>query len=419
MSARWIGLACLVVALGINQWTVAGFLGLHGGLEVRSIKAAIWAFQLASAAAGLWLLKRRGRVHAGYLVVIGICIVALLAGAEAIARTTLQRGRSPLRTLSPELGWQTAPATRFEYDHPAFGHVSIATGPHGFRRWDTAQPHASRLLVIGDSYTEAAQVSNGLAYFDHLATHLPGIAVFAYGTGGYGTLQQVLVVERHLDSVRADAILWQLSANDFINNDHFLESRSPLGSRMNRPYYENGAVVMRFAGSGGPSKYSRLVRFLSARIASVSGHGFSPASLDSERASHPGELARAIRTTRELMERARRSASGIPIYAFTAEGDSFSDSVFQSLAEQSGWRFIPGVRDSIADAGARGMRVDGMPRDGHWNANGHAIAGRVIARHLMSGGFFRKQNRADDRRDEHSRDDQEGDLDRNVVDGSQ
>ena len=331
------------------------------------------------------------------LLAVALGVVAiLLAGAEAIARVTLARGRSPLRMVSDSLGWETAPNVRLSYSHPAFGPVTFTTGPHGFRRWDGDQPADRRLLVIGDSYTEAAQVSAGETWFDHVARLVPSVSLFAYGTGGYGTLQELMILNRYVDSVRPDLIVWQLSANDLVNNDYFLETKNPAGARMLRPFYENGEVVHRFPSSSAVVKYSRLVRFVSARVAMIRGHGFNAASLERERRNYPDALERSIGTTRLLMRRATERAGQIPIVAFVAEGDSYADSVLQSAAVASGWRFIPGIRDSIEAERARGLRVDGMPRDGHWNAHGHAIAGRVIARSLRSGGILRKHHRGDD-----------------------
>ena len=304
--------------------------------------------------------------------------------AEAGTRAALTRARSPLRALSPTLGWETAANVRLRYTHPAFGDISMSTGPRGFRRFDDTTATKIRVLVIGDSFTEAAQVSDGEAFFDEIARRLPGLGIFAHGTGGYGTLQEVMILRRELDSIRPDVILWQLSANDFVNNDHFLESQSPLSSRMTRPYYEDGTVEHRFAGSGAASRYSRLVRFIDARVAMLRGHGFQAAGLDTEREKRPDALERSIRTTSNLMGMARASAGRTPIVAFLAEGDAYADSVFRELSRVNGWHWIPGVIDSVAAARAGGVKVDGLPRDGHWNSAGHAIAGRVIAPRLDS-----------------------------------
>ncbi len=82
------------------------------------------------------------------------------------------------------------------------------------------------------------------------------------------------------------------------------------------------------------------------------------------------------------MRMARSRSGAVPILGFAAEGDAFADSVFRELASSAGWDYLPGIPDSIEHARKAGAIVDGLPRDGHWNSTGHAIAGRVIARYL-------------------------------------
>lgn len=384
MPSFALGAACLLAALILNEWTVVRLLNLHGGLEPPALRYTVWAFQLLAVVVGVRLVGRRTHIPRAYFLVIPTMVVALLASAEGLTRVALKRSRSPLRELSAERGWKTAGDVKLDYVDPAFGKVSVSTGRHGFRRFDDSVGTGSRIFVLGDSYTEATQVNNGEAYYDRAAATMPGSAVLAYGTGGYGSLQEYMVLDEHVDSIRPGVILWQLSANDFVNNDHFLETQSPLSSRMTRPYYEGGKVVNRFAGSGMASRYSRLVRFVDARIAMLRGHGFQAMDLERERKEYPEALERSIRTTAEIMRMAKARAGAVPVVGFTAEGDAFADSVFRALATQSGWDYVPGVIDSIASAKAAGATVDGLPRDGHWNAAGHAIAGRVIGRFLCS-----------------------------------
>ena len=382
MPAFAIGLLCLVTGLALNEWTVARLLSLRGGLEPQAIRLSIWGFQLLAIAAGIALLRHRRRLSRVWLLALPIPIVGLLAGAEAITRAALARNRLPLRTISAELGWQTAANVRLRYQDPAFGPVRFSTGPYGFRRFGDTASSRPRVLVIGDSYTEASQVSDGEAYYDEIAKRIPPAEIFAYGTGGYGTLQEYMVLDRHLDAIRPDVIIWQFSANDFVNNDHYLETGSPLSSRMTRPYYEHGRTEYRFASSGVLSRYSRLVLFVDARVAMLKGHGFRPVDLERERTEEPAALARSIRTTGAILEMVSRRIGQVPVIAFAAEGTRWSDSVLAELAAKCRWRYVQGVTDSVAAAKASGHTVDGLPRDGHWNALGHAIAGRVLAQHV-------------------------------------
>ena len=43
MSSRKLGLALLIVAIAVNEWTVAGFLGLQTGVGLPAVRASIKA----------------------------------------------------------------------------------------------------------------------------------------------------------------------------------------------------------------------------------------------------------------------------------------------------------------------------------------------------------------------------------------
>lgn len=382
MPAVALGAVCILTAVLLNEWTVARLLNLHGPLEPPTLRTAVWVFQIVAAGVGFALIRYRMPLRRVYLLAAPIPALAVLAGAESATRIALKESRSPMRALSPELGWKTSENVRLRYVHPAFGSVAFSTGRDGFRRLGDLATSNAKIFVIGDSYTEASQVSDGEAYYDQLAKRLRGVEIFAHGTGGYGSLQEYMILDHHFDIVRPDIVLWQFSANDLINNDHYLEARSPLSSRMTRPYYEDGRIEYRFAGTGFLARYSRLVRFVDARIAMLRGHGFQAVSLDRERAGDPHALERSIRTTSAIMRLVKQRTGDVPVVGFLSEGDHFADSLFSALAIANGWDYITGVVDSIAKAKATGLTVDGLPRDGHWNRTGHGIAGNVIFREL-------------------------------------
>lgn len=82
---------------------------------------------------------------------------------------------------------------------------------HGFRLAGAAAGRRlARVLVIGDSFTHAREVSDDRTYYFLLSRALPA-AVFAYGVAGYGTLLEYLALRRLPPVVRPDhlAILSQ------------------------------------------------------------------------------------------------------------------------------------------------------------------------------------------------------------------
>lgn len=321
-------------------------------------------------------------------MVAAIPVVAFFVIGEVVTRVALKDQYSRMRIVSAGLGWETRANVRLSYVHPAYGSISYSTVRDGFRRYGDLRTTKTRILVLGDSFTEAGQVSDGEAYYDYLDDGGREVEIFAHGTGGYGSLQESIILDRHIDAIRPDVIIWQFSANDLINNDHDLETRHALSSRMVRPYYEDGRIEYRFAGANFLARYSRLVKFVSVRVAIFRGHGSRTTNLDGERRRHPQSLDRSVRTTAAIMGLVRQRAGSIPIVSFTTEVEPFADSVYRALSRSSRWDYVSGVADSVGAAAMAGMVVDGLPRDGHWNRNGHAVAGRVIVRHLMRLGLL-------------------------------
>lgn len=157
-------------------------------------------------------------------------------------------GRVEPITLDEELGWRAT-----EHYQETLVLKTKAGTPYSVRRSQTqygfrqfGDPSSSRLrmLVIGDSFTRATQVSDDRAYHA-LLSKLLDAEVFASGAGGYGTLQEFLILDRYIDSIRPDVILWQYCANDFISNDNELERLSLVNNNgWVRPYWRNGRVQL-------------------------------------------------------------------------------------------------------------------------------------------------------------------------------
>lgn len=97
----------------------------------------------------------------------------LLAGLAAEVTFRGVRLIRPSRVaMDPKLGWKI---NAYISRHPPGRRLdgttysnSFRSSAHGFRAWgDTATPK-KRLLVVGDSFTEAYQVSNDQTYYARL-----------------------------------------------------------------------------------------------------------------------------------------------------------------------------------------------------------------------------------------------------------
>jgi len=78
-------------------------------------------------------------------------------------------------------------------------------------------------LVLGDSFTADPTASNNQMWFATFAQQLESVTgrkirVFAGGGGGYGTYQNLLLLESLMPALKFDALILQFCENDYQNN---------------------------------------------------------------------------------------------------------------------------------------------------------------------------------------------------------
>lgn len=118
----------------------------------------------------------------------------------------------------------------------------------GFREYDEKQEYKKNILVIGDSYTAGPFASNNRMYYSYIKEELEKKGHFfnwyVAGGGGYGTLQQYLLIKKYFDEINPTIIIHQFCENDFENNTKQIEKNSILYSQYYfRPYLINDKIV--------------------------------------------------------------------------------------------------------------------------------------------------------------------------------
>lgn len=196
---------------------------------------------------------RRSVVIAARIVVVLISLAIPLVALEVA-----------LRLFGPFLpgNYDTGPFVR---RHPVLGHfhipshttwvktpqftVRIDTNPMGLR--DPRQsydkpPGVFRILMLGDSYVEAAQVpvEQGIAQVleRKLTAELQRpVEVINGGVFGYGTTQESLLLDLEGAKYQPDlVVLFFCYCNDLANNNYRLELLDGELSRALKPYYDLG-----------------------------------------------------------------------------------------------------------------------------------------------------------------------------------
>lgn len=345
--------------------------------------------------------RRRVLVAGLTIAGLGSILLCLILGELAIRAVHLLRDdipffESPARigpiTMDSKLGWRATEHYGQDLEeHTLRGqpyHVHRTQGLLGFRTYGDLRSTKPKMLVIGDSFTHAMAVSNDRTYYA-LLSDLLGVETFAYGTGGYGTLQEYLLLDEVFDTIRPTMVLWQFCSNDFINNDHALEMASSLNNNgWIRPYWENGRPVLRSPKPSGVQarewiqRHSRFLYFIVSRVDRLRARGPFESiefQIDRARFAHPG-FARSVQTTDELMGIVRRRIGNVPLYAFNCDRDEPYSTAFEQISSHHQIQFWKDVPDAVRNAEANGLDVSAS--DAHWNELGHALIAKSLNEHF-------------------------------------
>lgn len=145
-------------------------------------------------------------------------------------------GPEALHQFHPEYGWTLSPnATYLRQWQKPNGEDDVylfETNEDGFR--DTYDSGERNVIVVGDSFTEGAGVTQGGQYATLLDHWFPNTSFHAYGAGGYGTDQELLTYRNVSDQYDHElVILAYYYGNDANNN---VGEGWPPGPR--RPQFE-------------------------------------------------------------------------------------------------------------------------------------------------------------------------------------
>ena len=334
----------------------------------------------------------------GLFIALFALLVTCLAAELVVRSFHAVKHRSPtlfwrapvywnLYTGDDLLGWAPTPDMSYTWQPRTLADesytVQYRTDERGMRPpvVDTARPN---LVVVGDSFTQAAQVNTGEAYY-HVIGDLLGYDVFAFGAGGYGSLQQYLALRELVAAHDPDVVLWQVCSNDFVNNSYELERRSRINNvRRRRPYWEDGRV--RYRRPYGLLQRAvefvpRAVRFphtamgLVVRIAAgpldiEAGEAIDEVMMDTE------AFGLSVRRTEEVIALGADMLGDTPLILLNV--DDFRDrhaALLRDIAERVEAPVI-GSGLPVPDDAPSLYVIDRS----HWSRDGHRVVGERVAR---------------------------------------
>ena len=98
-----------------------------------------------------------------------------------------------------------------------------------------------KIFVVGDSYTQAVEVSDWACLPRPAPRDAGDAEIFAYGAGGYATLQEFMILDRYVELNPPDSGALGIPPNDFVDNVPDLEAASLYSNNgLRRPYLVDG-----------------------------------------------------------------------------------------------------------------------------------------------------------------------------------
>lgn len=304
--------------------------------------------------------------------------------------------RSGSIILDDRLGWRAAPNYTFHNEMKDSGgipyEVNLSTNQDGFRAFGNVNTSRKKILFLGDSFTHAQQISDEKTYYGILQQQGIG-EIFAYGTSGYGTLQESMILEQYLDQIRPNVIVLQFCSNDFINNSYALELQSSWNnSGKRRPYLTVQGNLMYAVPKTHfvqirdlMMSYSQLLNSLLWRIDQLYAATHKKTTIEHVIESTNGELEAfhdAVRITEHIFRKIRKQVvPSIPIYVFETDSLSPYRDALKRIVPDNGMVFLEGIPEAIHYVQQQGIITTAQDNI-HWNETGHAIVAKELMPHL-------------------------------------
>ena len=261
--------------------------------------------------------------------------------------------------------------------------IEIRTAPNGFRSYDDPNTDKRKILFIGDSYTQAVEVSNDKTFY-HLLRDSLDIAVFAHGMAGYGNAQHFMMLRQYLAEVQPDMVVLQVCCNDFIDNYHLLEMESIYQVGLRRPYiYQDSTIEYHLPKPGiGPKiQWSGFFTFIYEKLRHLKKANTDPEQMAEGLIANQGLdyplFARSVEITEHLLQLIREEVGDIPLLVFSSDLFEPQLSEMANICDRLDIPFTNAPSIAIRDAQQAKQTVNSI--DGyHWNEAGHAVVGRAL-----------------------------------------
>jgi len=215
------------------------------------------------------------------LLLLGLSVVVTLALAEVALRIAhigfpSLGGKLLIYTWDPYtgLGLRPGQAQMGHSENDVFIRINNE-GQHDVEHSKQKPPNTFRIAVLGDSFTEAMQVSVEKNFSSAMQRQLEGCAqlngkhveAINFGVSGYGTAQELEMLRHYAWDYSPDLVVLAFFTGNDVQNDSRVLQKDPY-----RPYFvhENGKLVLDDSFVNEPgfhSQFNAFHRFLSWAVA--------------------------------------------------------------------------------------------------------------------------------------------------------
>lgn len=210
---------------------------------------------------GRWRAFLRGL--ASQLLVVVITLAAIELVLRVLDLRFLRDGARPgyafVYRYDADLGWAPVPNTRAAFTGSRT--VEVRNNSIGLRDIEHDRGGTPKILFVGDSFTWGFDVETKDRFTEILRTRMPQADIVNAGVPGYGTDQELLLLEKIWDAVRPDVVVLIYCSD----NDRFDNTSNMRYDGYYKPYLAQAADG-RWRFRGQPVPKSRRVYFVDDRL---------------------------------------------------------------------------------------------------------------------------------------------------------
>ncbi|MDL1859446.1 SGNH/GDSL hydrolase family protein [Betaproteobacteria bacterium PRO7] len=345
-----------------------------------------------------------GILVAKNLLLLAVSILVAALGSELVARWLFPEWAPRTGTVTQfwqydaKYGWSHVPGASGRFASFGFD-TTVTTNSIGFRGREVPlqkKPSTTRILVLGDSYVWGFGVQDDEVFTSKIERLCPRVEAVNFGVSGYSTDQELLLYRDKGAAYGADVVVLVLAGNDYEDNARskvYVYYHKPAfvldDDRLvpiNQPVPRTNVVVRGFAWVAQQSyvltQLNRSIESVVRALGSGSGSAKQQSGPKAEPAAprpYPRTLGQAItvRLVREMAASVRAAGSGFVVVFTDGQGKTAREFA-QSVADPA----IAYVYLDDAFPPDEYARTH-LPGDFHWNADGHALVARTVARSLI------------------------------------